>query len=47
MIVNAKRVFKSEESLKIFHNHDQRSVIVYFLTDLVLVTEREESVAKA
>lgn len=41
-IADAKRDFKSEESLKIFYNHEARPVIVYFLTDLLLVTEREE-----
>lgn len=44
MIVDGRREFKSEESLKIFLNYEVKSVIVYFLTDLVLITEREDNV---
>lgn len=42
MIVDAKREFKSEESLKLYIDNEPRSVIIYFLTDLILVTERED-----
>lgn len=45
-IVDAKREFRSEESIQVFWQYDRRPSIVYFLNDLILITEREVSTKK-
>lgn len=40
-IAKENREFKFEETLNILDETNQKSVIVYFLSDLVLVTERD------
>ena len=42
-VVDAKREFKTEESLNIFTQHEIRPVIVYFMNNLILITERESN----
>lgn len=39
-ILHSTREFLAEETLTIVHQQKERSVIVYFMNDLVLVTER-------
>ena len=38
--MEATREFIAEETLSIIHNDHERSVIVYFMTDLLLISER-------
>lgn len=40
-ILDSKRTFKGEEALKLLWKKEIKPVIVYFLNDLVLVTERQ------
>ena len=39
-LLNGRRDFKSEESMWIFYKMERKPVIVYFLTDMVVITER-------
>ena len=45
-ILGATREFLSEETLDIFHNDHEKPVIVYFMTDLLLITEKESGKEK-
>lgn len=46
MILDSKREFKGEEALGIIKNNINRSVICYFLSDMILVTERSVDTGK-
>lgn len=40
-IAKEEREFKFEESLRIFEEETEKSVIAYFLSDVILLTERD------